>query len=349
MDRAATSCIDVCEAAYDLRLGPEDWLPNLLDRGAALFNRGLGCAAAVWSGTSDDAQPILERLCVSGGAPELGDSFALAARDVGARLPHTSAARDAGARTASETVHEPSILRAFEKRVGCKDVLGVWALDPGLHGVGINIPSSSLISLSRGERLRWQRLVTHIAAGHRLRRRLGCTAEVGETPLGDLPFDDAVVIDPKRFDVKHAKGTTKNEFALEALRDAAIRLDQARGTMRHESPERALEVWHGLIRGQCSLVDWFDSDGRRFMVVIPNEPGSKDARALTDRERQVVECAARGDASKAISYELGVSRQRVSMLLTSAMRKLGVRTQAQLVMKMRMFGGVPKSASLRAV
>jgi DNA-binding CsgD family transcriptional regulator len=38
-----------------------------------------------------------------------------------------------------------------------------------------------------------------------------------------------------------------------------------------------------------------------------------------------------------IGYRLGLSKSRVSMLLRSAMRKLGVRTRSQLVIKLRDF------------
>jgi DNA-binding CsgD family transcriptional regulator len=41
-----------------------------------------------------------------------------------------------------------------------------------------------------------------------------------------------------------------------------------------------------------------------------------------------------------IGYRLGLSKSRVSMLLRSAMRKLGVRTRSQLVIKLRDFQAV---------
>lgn len=343
MERSAAAAIDVCGAAYDLRLAPDEWLPNLLEKGAPLFDRGLGCAAAVWAGQSDDEQPLLAQLCVGAGADELGVKFARAAQDVGKGLPRTSAAREDGAHTASETVREPSILRAFERHVGCKDVLGVWALDQRVHGVGINIPSSDVVSLQRGERLRWHKLAKHIAHGHRLRRGVGLTGAPGGTPISELPFDADALIDPKRFVVKHAKRHASSPDTLGMLREAAIQVDQARSTLRRDDPDHALEVWEGLIRGCWSLVDWFDSDGRRFVVAVPNAPGAEDPRGLTDREREVVQHAARGETSKIISYELGVSRQRISMLLTSAMHKLGAKTQAELVVKMRAFDGSPET------
>ena len=339
MESVQMASIDVAAAAYDLQVAPKEWLPNLLDKGAPLFDRGLGCAAAIWAGEADDHEPLVAQLCVGAGHDELGLKFARAAREVGMRLSETSAVREGGARTASETnMDAPSILRAFEKQVGCKDVLGVWGLDPRLHGVGINIPSRHFISLNHCERRRWQRLSRHIAAGHRLRRRLGHDGDMKCTPVSGLPYEGDAIIDPKRFVVTHAAGEAQGDPALEMLRSAALRIDRARSQRGRQNPEEALAAWQALIGGRWSLVDWFDVDGRRFVVAVPNARGVDDPRGLTKREKEVVALAARGRTSKFIACELDISRQRVSSLLSHAMRKLGVRTQAQLVLKMKAFG-----------
>ena len=96
-----------------------------------------------------------------------------------------------------------------------------------------------------------------------------------------------------------------------------------------------LRVWKGVVRGRWSIVDWFDSDGRRFILALPNKPRSRDPRGLTERELQVATHAGAGESSKLIAYRLGVSRSRVSTLLHQAMHKLGVQTTGQLVVKMR--------------
>lgn len=85
------------------------------------------------------------------------------------------------------------------------------------------------------------------------------------------------------------------------------------------------------------MVDWFDTDGRRFVLAIPNPPEVTDPRGLTERENQVVGYAMLGDANKMIAYRLGLSRSRVSLLLRSAMKKLGLRTRAQMVRMVREF------------
>lgn len=84
------------------------------------------------------------------------------------------------------------------------------------------------------------------------------------------------------------------------------------------------------------MVEWFDTDDRRYVLAVPNAPRIVDPRGLTERESQVVAYAALGDSHKLIAYRLGISRSRVSNALASAMRKLNVKTQAQLVEKLHM-------------
>ena len=134
-----------------------------------------------------------------------------------------------------------------------------------------------------------------------------------------------------------AVGQAQERTATRKLRDAAVAVDRARGKMRDTDPEKALAIWKALVRGRWSMVDWFDSDGRRFVLALPNSPQVNDPRGLTERESQVVAYAVLGQTNKMIGYRLGLSKSRVSMLLRSAMRKLGVQTRSQLVIKMRDF------------
>jgi DNA-binding NarL/FixJ family response regulator len=81
------------------------------------------------------------------------------------------------------------------------------------------------------------------------------------------------------------------------------------------------------------LVDWFDADQRRFLLGLANPPEVRDPRGLTEQECQVVEYAVRGETNKLIAYRLGLSQARVSALLRSAMKKVGVRTRTELARK----------------
>ena len=337
MDPQACALIDVTEAAYDLQRGPEEWLPNLLEKGSALFDLGLGCTGALWAGQSAEGRPRIAQMCVEPGPPDLPLRFARAARDAGPELTtETLAGEEFGVRTASESsARFPGLLDALERHVGCKDVLGIWAVDSSLHGVGINTPSATRVSLSKRGRQRWERVAVHVANGDRLRRRLGCTT-TQERPIDPTTQAEAL-IDPKGFRVVHAAPRSECKSRREDLREAAMAVDAARSRLRGRDPDRAMELWDQVVRGRCSVVDWFDSDKRRYMVVIANDASCTDPRGLDEREYKVATLAAQGASSKRIGYELGVSRQRISALLHSAMRKLGVRTQPELVLKMSGF------------
>ena len=82
------------------------------------------------------------------------------------------------------------------------------------------------------------------------------------------------------------------------------------------------------------MVDWFDTDGRRYILGLPNLPDVVDPRGLTNQEAQVVTCVLLGDTSKLIAYRLGLSPARISGLLKSAMHKLGVDSKLDLIRKL---------------
>lgn len=332
----------MAEAAYDLQPGPDEWLPRVLEAGGRALDRGLGCAAALWAGVSPEGEPLIQQIYVHGGPEDLAVRFTRAAREVDETVPKRAQEAHGGVSLVSKHRQEtPSIYEAMTRHVGCKDVLGIWALDPDLHGVAINVPSPVLLRLRFKEREHWQMLATHIAAGHRLRRALGRTSAMPGTPVSALPLEAEALVDPKRFSVTDAADAARDPSSLDAIRNAAIRSDLARGALRRTDPTRALELWSGLVEGRWSLIDWFDTDGRRFVLAKPNAPHLGDPRGLTEREHQVATYAALGEAHKMIAYRLGISSSRVCSVLRSAMRKLGVKTQAELVVTMRGLSMLP--------
>jgi DNA-binding CsgD family transcriptional regulator len=123
---------------------------------------------------------------------------------------------------------------------------------------------------------------------------------------------------------------------LETLRQAALRLDGVGRALRQTDAERAPLLWEGLARGRLALVDWFDANDRRFILVKLNDRAGSYACGLTAREHQVAVAAALGESSKLTGFRLGISPSRVSTLLKGVQRKLGVRTKAQLVTMVRL-------------
>jgi DNA-binding CsgD family transcriptional regulator len=214
-----------------------------------------------------------------------------------------------------------------------RDGLFINAMDPNGGGVYVAILLPEQTTLSSAERARWEMLGAHLTAGHRMWAAIGSV----KAPSTPLPCGAEAVVDPKTFEVMDAAGPAKDRSTASMLRDCARRVDRARGRLRKTDPDEALQTWWALMHGRWSIVDWFDSDGRRFVLGVPNAPDLGDPRGLTEIELQVATYAALGETGKLISYRLGVTRGTVSHELNAAMRKLGVKTQAQLAEKMRGF------------
>ena len=90
-------------------------------------------------------------------------------------------------------------------------------------------------------------------------------------------------------------------------------------------------LWQCLLDGRWSIIGRYDRNARQVLVARENDPTLMKARALTDRERQIVDHAATGKSNKQIAYEVGLSIGSVSGYLSSALRKMGVSSRAELV------------------
>jgi len=170
----------------------------------------------------------------------------------------------------------------------------------------------------------WTRITLHLAAAYRLR-----TALLGRGALDPVP-SAAAILDPGGR-VQHAVGSARGPDAREVLRRAVLRVDRARGELRRQDAERALELWKGLVDARWTLVDHFDTDGRRFVVATKNPLPFNRPLRLTLRERQVAALVAVGRSNKLIAYELGISQGAVASTLSHVMQKLGLRSRTELV------------------
>ena len=346
MERDLIAAIDLVEAAYDLEVDASDWLPNLLRAGAPLLDMGRGCYGAIATGTTEAGEPLLCQVIGSPGAEDLPMKMMEAGAEAGPEMVARTSADVSGKVYLLSDLEErwPAAHEIITRHIGAKDILSMTAMDPDGAGVHISIPSAEIMTLDRRTREFWQMLEVHLAAGHRLRRGLGTQGSVEGAPLTEIPLQAEALIDPDRFLVAHAVGEAQHSDAAIAIRRAAQHVDRARGPLRKNEPEEALRLWQGLVHGKWTLVDWFDTDGRRFLLARPNAPRVIDPRGLNKREAQVATYAATGDSSKLIGYRLGLSQSYVSRLLNDAMRKLGVKTQAQLVAKLRTLSPSPSAA-----
>jgi len=340
MDPVISDAIDLIEVAYDLEKSNTDWLSALMDAAAPMIDRGHGMFGFAFAqrqgGGGRDA--VIQDMQLRSLPPDFQERFIAATQALSPEF--VRAVTPPGyAGTWSEIAGDhPKELHTLLEKLGYADVFGMTAIDPDGVGVDISAPLQESMKLSRKSRERWQMLGAHIASAHRLRRALIRSEGDSADDAQELPFGAEAVLDANDLRIIDAIGPAKDPSAGEILRRAARRIDKARGSLRKDNPRKALEIWKALVRGRWSVVDWFDDDGRRFVLAKPNPPKVFDPRGLSAQECQVVTYVLLGDTNKLIAYRLGLSQGRVSVLLKSAMHKLGAKSKAQLVQKLGPLG-----------
>jgi DNA-binding CsgD family transcriptional regulator len=328
--------ITVIEAGYELDLDEREWLRRIAVALRPLLEGGHGITAY----TFDVAAPPevwLQNPVLVGADPE-------AARHAISMLSHVGSTA-----TGLHTDPEPLIggIEGFVRqgyprtalpeawhdhcrRLGVKDYLGLRTIEPGGRGIGVTGGQDREPRLDRRTQRLWARVSAHLAAARRLRETLSKAAEA--------TVADEAILRPSGH-LAHAEGVAKDRSLREALRQAVLRQERARGRMRRQDPEGATEAWTALVTGRWSLVDRFESDGRRYVVAHANDVRVPDPRALSERERSVAHLAALGKTNKLIAYELGLSSSTIATHLSAALRKLGLESRTQLVAVLAGLGG----------
>ena len=315
--------ISLVEASYNLELNQQTWLDQVADNVAPLIkDEGTGVTAHIfqlsatqyrqltWAHDGANWQDSLMRTSIRIAPPRAIDLI------LRSGVPMS---------TLSELVFPalPITERLYRQLTFGKlrDAFGASAHTGTGMGFALSKPIKSPRTPTEGERNRWARAMAHIAAGLRLRHTLGKLQLDGEqvesvlTPGGD---------------VTHARDIAQSKNAREILREAARRIDRARTRAGRVDAEVALALWEGLVDGRWSLVDHFDSDRRRFVVAVRNDPNMRDPRGLTLRERQVAEFFGMGRQVKEIAYILGLAPSSIADSLSHAQLKLGLESKPEL-------------------
>jgi DNA-binding NarL/FixJ family response regulator len=202
---------------------------------------------------------------------------------------------------------------------GIADGFCMFAQDARGGSVTLAAPSRAVLSPAPRVRGVWQRIGLHVVAGLRLRRRLAASSGSRDallSPAGALEDATAAV--------------SSDSEARQALVDAVRAMDQARRSDVRTSPDRALELWQGLVAGRWSLVDHWESGGRRYVAAYANELDGRDPRGLTTTERSVLRYLALGATNKEVSYALGLSEKTISSAVTLILKKLRVKSRVEL-------------------
>jgi DNA-binding NarL/FixJ family response regulator len=92
-----------------------------------------------------------------------------------------------------------------------------------------------------------------------------------------------------------------------------------------------MRLWRGLVEGRWSLVDRWESDGRRYIAVHANAPAQRDLRALSAAEQATLSYLLLGASNKEIAFTLGLPLGSIATRVRAVMRKLRAATRRDLV------------------
>ena len=301
--RAATA-IDIVEAAYRLDGSENEWLASLLELAAKDLDTGSGCYAFTGNESAPDfaksptfAQHSLSPAFLSRIATlneEAPDAiFELLKK----RLVTCGGLEQVLGKGSPVVAH----FRGLMAGAGIADGFCMFAQDARGGSITLSAPARDVLAPPPRVRGVWQRVGLHVVAGLRLRRQLAASAAQRDALLSPSGV------------IEDAVGVAKDDdSARRALADAVRAMEQARRANVRSTPERALELWRGLVAGQWSLVDHWEQDGRRYVAAYSNRVGLRDPRALTATEQSVLRYLAFGATNKEASYALGLPEKTVS-------------------------------------
>ncbi len=199
------------------------------------------------------------------------------------------------------------ITMLFTRRAGVGDMLGFFSGTQEGGLVGLATFLNSLSSTSPRERAHWQPLAAHLAAAWRLRQRFDAGAAVEE--LTDAVFRPDGRISEARVRMHDSVRERLRELVRERERERSDRT-ASRG------------MWSELIDGHWTLVDHFESNGRRVVIALRNVPMGASLCRLTERELEALTQARNGAPNKEIGLRMNLSTSSVARLLRAVARKL---------------------------
>jgi DNA-binding CsgD family transcriptional regulator len=205
---------------------------------------------------------------------------------------------------------------------GLRNMLVLNAVEPDGSGCSFFSFWTERRRLPGEARLAFTRIARHLAAAHRVRRRLGETSVSAQ-------IADAVLEPGGR--VRHAGASAKGRAERELLGRAALAMDRARSRQGRRDSLQAIQSWQGLVGPGWTLVEHFERDGRRYILAIDNRPKGPSFELLSVRERELVRLAVRGLANKEIAFSLGLASSTVRVLMARAAAKVGVHSRRELL------------------
>jgi DNA-binding NarL/FixJ family response regulator len=215
-------------------------------------------------------------------------------------------------------VHSHEDHARMQRAARAPDALGFCISDSVDLGLMVAAPSPSTVDTPETPVPLVAHLGRHVSTALRLQRIVESRA-----------FEDRAVeaVFDEKGTVQRAVGMARESNALESLRQAA---KQHAAAARWDDTKAESSAWDAVISGRWSLVDRFDSDGKRFVLAYRNPSGVLDPRRLTPGEEACAQLAALGRSNKEIGSELGVNESTASTQVASALKKLGLGSRTLL-------------------
>jgi DNA-binding CsgD family transcriptional regulator len=222
---------------------------------------------------------------------------------------------------AAQGVTDIAEARARMAERGLRDVLALRGCDLSMQGCLLTTSPTASTPRNKAQTQLLACLSAHLTSGWRLQHGRGAADDASSAADAILDHSGRL-LDARAEDAKAERSTLTRECRKRF---------RALGELRSLDQAAAVALWRAMVQGEWTLVDRFDSDGKHMVLAVRNRPGLSQFGVLTLRESQVARYASCGLSLKAICYELGLSSPSVHEHLKSALRKLRLKSRAELV------------------
>lgn|GEM_PF-5545314 len=295
----------VVAAIYGPSVDEREWLSEVRSACLVAFE-GCSDVQAITFSVDLEAQRMNLATVVCGAPFEdaLRESYALAD-------PRTfKVAINAGSMTlASKAAPTPSLARDRAVAGGVQDLLQLTARPSKLLHVAVSFSfTHPLERIPTPTRQMLRRLAAHLEAAARLRAAAQNAARMPSLLDGSAASTE-----------------------MHARVKAALEDDLGRASGGEPRAAHLVEFWHGLLSGRYAMVERYESRGRRVVLARVNSPAETASRALSERERLVIERIAAGDRAHQVAHDFGVRESTISAAVARCLRKMGLRHVTELV------------------
>lgn len=317
--------ITLIEELYFVERSAEEWLNGILSKAGQFLDRGAGLGGVLYHLAPRETLNVQQMI----GAKlyenwlKVGEQMHAApefARD------HERVYRTLQCATLQECIRgslAEDMAAEMYRNQGVAGVTMINGLSPSGEGCALYIFSPRDDHLSNRKRELLCRLSSHIATANRLR----CRLKASDEKINPITADAVLSAGGK---LEHARGAARPGASRENIKRAFDAREWARGRARID-PERASLVWKGLVHAKWSLIDHFESDGKRYVLAQENSIAVAGMTLFSARERECLALALQGRPNKSIAYELGVANATVRVLMSRAAQKIGARSRRELL------------------